>query len=85
MEYYCHYCHDWFEDAYCEAHFESVHSQKEALEAVEKLNEELLVKYTNKNDKEPYKDWLSLKPIISLTLADHYFFISLTILYYECP
>lgn len=29
MEYYCHYCHDWFDPAYCQSHFESVHGQKD--------------------------------------------------------
>jgi hypothetical protein len=28
MEYFCHYCHDWFETVYCESHFDNVHNQK---------------------------------------------------------
>jgi hypothetical protein len=28
MEYFCHYCHDWFETTYCESHFDSIHNQK---------------------------------------------------------
>jgi hypothetical protein len=28
MEYYCHYCREWQDPAYCESHFESVHGQK---------------------------------------------------------
>ena len=28
MEYFCHYCHDWLDSAYCESHFDSSHNQK---------------------------------------------------------
>ena len=28
MEYFCHYCHDWMDSAYCESHFDTVHDQK---------------------------------------------------------
>lgn len=29
MEYLCHYCHDWYDTAYCKSHFESVHGQND--------------------------------------------------------
>jgi hypothetical protein len=28
MEYYCHYCHDWFDTETCQSHFEGVHGQE---------------------------------------------------------
>ena len=41
MEYFCHYCHDWLESAYCESHFDSVHNQKDV--TFEKLKERMSV------------------------------------------
>lgn len=29
MEFFCHYCHDWYESEYCQSHFENVHNQKD--------------------------------------------------------
>jgi hypothetical protein len=29
MEFFCHYCHDWFETTSCAAHFESDHAQSD--------------------------------------------------------
>jgi len=53
--------------------------QKEAFEAVDKINEELFIKYDKLNITDSYKDWLSVMPILSITFAGNYLFISLTI------
>lgn len=55
--------------------------QKEAFIAVQKINEELSIKYTKLNNKDIYKDWLSLTPILSITIADSMTFINLSIPY----
>lgn len=37
MQYYCHYCHDWYDTVYCQSHFDSVHGQKNVtFEALQK-------------------------------------------------
>ena len=46
--------------------------QKEAYEAVENINEKLFIEY----DKNDNLDYL---PIFSITIADYYFFVSLSI------
>jgi hypothetical protein len=53
--------------------------QKEALEAVEKINNELYYKYSRKDSANFNYNNLDLMPIISITFADCYTFISLTI------
>lgn len=53
--------------------------QKEALEAVEKINEELYFKYSKRNEKDIYKDWIAELPILSIVFASNYLFIGLTI------
>lgn len=53
--------------------------QTEAFDAVEKINQELFDKYFKLDKKDPFKDWLSLKPILSITFADDMIFISLSL------
>lgn len=53
--------------------------QKEAFEAVEKINEELYKKYSKKDPKNFNYDSLDLMPILSITFAGVYMFISLSI------
>jgi hypothetical protein len=53
--------------------------QKEAFEAVNKINEELFKKYNKKNENDIYKDWLAVMPIVSITFASGYILIELTI------
>lgn len=53
--------------------------QAEAFVAVEKINDELFQKYDKRNEKDPRKDWLSKMPVLSVTFAGGYLFISLSI------
>jgi hypothetical protein len=53
--------------------------QQEAFDAVEKINEELFEKYDKLNIVDNYKDWISAMPILSITFAGMYMFISLSI------
>lgn len=53
--------------------------QQAAFDAVEKINEELFKKYDRKNEEDRYKDWLAVMPVVSITIADVYMFIGLTI------
>lgn len=53
--------------------------QKEAFEAVEKINEELFKKYDKLNQKDDYIDWISKMPIASITIAGNYMFIGLSL------
>jgi hypothetical protein len=39
MEYFCHYCREWYDTVYCQGHFESVHGQKNV--TFDKLRERL--------------------------------------------
>jgi len=39
MEYFCHYCREWYDTVYCQTHFESCHGQKDV--TFEKLQERL--------------------------------------------
>ena len=41
MEYFCHYCKDWFDTNYCKSHFESVHGQSDV--TFEKLQKRMSV------------------------------------------
>jgi hypothetical protein len=41
MEYYCHYCLDWLDSAYCESHFEGIHNQPGV--TFEKLKERMSI------------------------------------------
>jgi hypothetical protein len=51
--------------------------QKEAFEAVEKINNELFIKYNKKNSDDAYIDWIARMPIVSVTFADYMIFISI--------
>lgn len=53
--------------------------QKEAFEAVEKINEELYKKYSVKNPSHFGYDSLDIMPIVSICFADVYMFISVSI------
>lgn len=53
--------------------------QKEAFEAVEKINEELYKKYSKKDPKNFNYDSLDLMPILGITFAGVYMFITLSI------
>ncbi len=53
--------------------------QKEAFEAVEKINDELFKKYYKKDENDNSKDWLAVVPIVSITFANDYMFIGLSI------
>jgi len=53
--------------------------QKEAFEAVCKINEELYKKYSRKDPKNFNYDSLDKMPIVSITFASNYMFINLTI------
>lgn len=53
--------------------------QKEAFEAVEKINEELYKKYSKKDPKRFNYDSLDKMPIVSITFAGVYVFIGLSI------
>jgi hypothetical protein len=66
MEYFCHYCHDWFETIYCESHFDNTHNQKGV--TFEKLRDRMAVlggldvreepKSTESDAPEKQKNWL---------------------------
>lgn len=53
--------------------------QKLALEAVDAINQELFDKYDALNEKDAYKDWLSIMPTLSVTIAGGYTFIGLSL------
>lgn len=53
--------------------------QQEAYDAVEKINDELFEKYSKLNDGSVYVDWLSRLPVVSITFANSYTFISISI------
>lgn len=53
--------------------------QKEALEAVGKINTELYKKYSKLDAKDKYKDWISITPMLSITISGNYTFIGLSI------
>lgn len=53
--------------------------QQKAFDAVEKINEELFKRYNKLNDKSVNIDWISKMPIVSVTFAGIYIFISLSI------
>lgn len=53
--------------------------QKEAFDAVEKINEELYKKYSKKDSKNFNYDSLDLMPILGITFAGVYMFITLSI------
>lgn len=54
-------------------------NQKEAFEAVDKINQELYNKYKKLDDDDLYKDWLCLQPLLSITFADDMVLINLSI------
>lgn len=53
--------------------------QQEAFNAVSKINEELTKKYLKKHEKDPYNDWLSYTPVLSVMFANDMVFINLSI------
>lgn len=53
--------------------------QKECLDVVEKINEELFQKYDKLDKLDSFKDWHSIRPILSCTIADYMILISLSI------
>jgi len=53
--------------------------QKEILNAVDKINEELFEKYNKKDKEDKFNDWIELMPILSFTFADAYSHISISI------
>jgi hypothetical protein len=53
--------------------------QKEALEAIEKINGELYKKYSKKDPKNFNYDSLDLMPILAVTIAGVYMLITLSI------
>lgn len=53
--------------------------QKEALDAVEKINEELYKKYSKKDSKNFNYDSLDRMPILGVTFAGVYMFITINI------
>lgn len=53
--------------------------QKEALGAVEKINEELYKKYSKKDPKNFNYDSLDLMPVLGVTFAGVYMFITISI------
>ena len=53
--------------------------QKEAFDAVEKINEELYKKYSKKDPKNYNQDSLDRMPILGITFAGVYTFITLTL------
>lgn len=57
--------------------------QKEALEAVEKINEELYKKYSKKDPKNYNYDSLDKMPVLTITFGGNYMFIDLSIPSYE--
>lgn len=50
-----------------------------ALEAVNKINDELFEKYNSMNQNDNFKGWLSIMPQLSITFSNEYTFISLSI------
>jgi hypothetical protein len=66
MEFYCHYCHDWYETTQSESHFDSIHNQKGV--TFKKLQERMAVlgglmtreepKPTDETAEAPRKNWL---------------------------
>jgi hypothetical protein len=60
--------------------------QKEAFDAVKKINQELYEKYKLLNEKDKLgKDWLSFMPILSITFADTMIFISISLISTDLP
>lgn len=53
--------------------------QQEAFEVVEKINDELYKKYSKKDPKKSNYDSLDLMPILEITFASVYMFITLSI------
>lgn len=53
--------------------------QKEAFEAVEKINEEIFKKYDKLNSKDLYVDWIARMPIVSIIFAGNYTLINLSL------
>ncbi len=53
--------------------------QKEAFEAVEKINEEIYERYEKLDQEDSFKDWISRMPILSITFAGTYMFIGLSL------
>jgi hypothetical protein len=52
---------------------------KSAMDAVEKINGEIFDKYKKLDQNDHFKYWLDLRPIISITISDNYFFIDISI------
>lgn len=53
--------------------------QKEAFEAVNKINEELAERYRTLDQKEPNKCWLAMQPMLTIAFTDYITNISLSI------
>jgi hypothetical protein len=53
--------------------------QKEAFDAVQRINQELYEKYKLLSEKDKSKDWLSFIPILSVLFADSMIFISISL------
>ena len=53
--------------------------QKDAMEAVERINGELFKKYNRLDENDVYTDWIAKMPILSVTIADNYLFIAMSI------
>jgi hypothetical protein len=66
MEYFCHYCKEWFETTNCESHYDSTHNQKGV--TFEKLKGRMAAlggldtredpKPTDETAEAPRKNWL---------------------------
>jgi len=53
--------------------------QKSAFDAVEKINDELFIKYDKLNTEDGFKDWLSIMPELCITFCNGKISISLSI------
>lgn len=53
--------------------------QKDAMEAVERINGELFKKYNRLDENDVHTDWIAKMPVLSMTIAGNYFFIGISI------